>query len=172
MHKGRVILALFLILLGVYLLLDELGFAIPGWDVIWPVLPFAGGLAFLSSYIFSRQRDPGQVFIGTAAMLVGVVFFFITLGPLSYYDLDTWWPVFVIIGGVAFLAQWGASRFRDWGALFLALVGFVVGSAGLAVTLQLLGPQTSELLPNLWPVLLILGGLMTLLRALFGKRPQ
>jgi hypothetical protein len=78
--------------------------------------------------------------------------------------------VFVLIGSVAFLALWVATRFRDWGAFFMALVALVVGAAGLAITLQLLGPQTRELLPQLWPVLLILLGLMTLLRALLGRR--
>jgi hypothetical protein len=170
MRKGTVILALILILVGVYLLLGELGIGVPGWDVIWPVFPFAGGIAFLGSYVFGRQRDPGQVFIGTAATLVGVVFFFVTLGPLEYGDLGTWWPVFVLIGGVAFLAQWAAARFRDWGALFLALVALGVGGVGLAITWQLFGPQTREFLPRLWPVFLILLGLMVLLRVLFGRR--
>lgn len=169
MRRGMSIPALFLILLGVYLLLNELGIGIPGWDVIWPVFPFAGGLAFLGGYIFGQRRDPGHVFIGTAATLVGLVFFFVTLGPLEYHDLGTWWPVFVLVGCVAFLAQWAAAGFRDWGALFLALVALVVGGAGLAVTLQLFGPQTRALLPRLWPVLMILGGLMVLLRALLGK---
>jgi len=171
-RKGPIIPALFLILLGVYFLLGELGVSIPGWDTIWPVFPLAGGLAFLGGYVFGPRRDPGMLFVGTAATLIGLWFFFITLGPLGYRDLETWWPVFVLIGGVAFLAQWAAARFRDWGALFLALVALVVGGAGLAVTLRLLGPQTRELLPRLWPVLLILGGLMTLLRALLGKRSQ
>jgi drug/metabolite transporter (DMT)-like permease len=134
------------------------------------VLPLAGGLALLGGYIFGERRDPGRVFLGTAAALVGLVFFFVTLGPLEYGDLGTWWPVFVLIGSVAFLALWVATRFRDWGAFFMALVALVVGGAGLAVTLQLLGPQTRELLPQLWPVLLILLGLMALLRALFGRR--
>jgi hypothetical protein len=172
MRKGTIVLALFFILLGIYLLLDQLDIGIPGWDAIWPIAPFAGGLAFLGSYMFSQRRDPGQVLIGTAAALVGLVFFFITLGPLEYRDLDTWWPVFVLIGGIAFLAQWAAARFRDSGALFLALVALVVGCVGLAVTLELLGPQTRELLPRLWPVLLILGGLMVLLRAMLGKRSR
>jgi len=114
---------------GVYFLLNELGIGVPGWDVIWPVFPFAGGLAFLGGYIFGQRRDPGHVFIGTAATLVGLVFFFVTLGPLEYHDLGVWWPV----------------------------------------TLQLFGPQTRALLPRLWPVLMILGGLMVLLRALLGK---
>ena len=170
MRRGAVILALVLILLGVYLLLAELNVGLPGWDVIWPVIPFAGGLAFLGSFVFGQRRDPGQVFVGTAATLVGLVFFFVTLGPLSYRDLTTWWPVFVLVGSAAFLAQWVATGFRDWGTLFLALVALVVGGAGLAVTLQLLGPQTVELLPRLWPALLILLGLMVFLRALIGRR--
>ena len=170
MRRGAVIPALVLILLGVYLLLAELNVGLPGWDVIWPVIPFAGGLAFLGSFVFGQRRDPGQVFVGTAATLVGLVFFFVPLGPLSYRDLGTWWPVFVLVGSVAFLAQWAAAGFRDWGALFLALVALVVGGAGLAVTLQLLGPQTVELLPRLWPALLILLGLMVFLRALIGRR--
>ncbi len=170
MRRGTVFLALVLILLGVYLLLSQLGIGVPGWDEIWPVLPLAGGLALLGGYIFGERRDPGRVFLGTAATLVGLVFFFVTLGPMEYGDLGTWWPVFVLIGSVAFLALWVATRFRDWGAFFMALVALVVGGAGLAVTLQLLGPQTRELLPRLWPVLLILLGLMALLRALFGRR--
>ena len=167
MRKRRVFLALVFILLGVYLLLDQLGIGIPGWDVVWPVLPLAGGLAFLGNYLFSQQRDPGQVFVGTAAALVGVLFFFVTLGPLEYSDLGTWWPVFVLIGGVAFLAQWAAARFSDWGALFLALV---VGGVGLIVRLELLGARTAQLLPRLWPVALILLGLMVFLRTIFGRR--
>ncbi len=172
MHKKKAIGALLLILLGTYLLLNELGTDVPGWDAIWPVFPFAGGLTILGGYIFGQRRDPGQVFIGTAATLVGLAFFFITVGPLDYGDLGTWWPVFVLISSVAFLAQWAAASFRDRGALFLALVTLVVGGAGLAITLELFGPQTRELLPRLWPILLILLGLIALLRALSNRRSQ
>jgi hypothetical protein len=169
-RKGSLVLAGFLILLGAYMLLNELDVGIPGWDVIWPAFPLAGGLALLGGYILGWQRDPGWVFLGTAATLVGVAFFFITLGPLEYRDLGTWWPVFVLIGGVAFLAQWAAARFRDWGALFLGVVALIIGGAGLTATLELLGPETSQILPSLWPVLLVLMGLMMLLRGLLRKR--
>jgi hypothetical protein len=170
MHRGKLALALLLILLGVFFLLDELNIGILDWDRLWPIFPFAGGLAFLVSYVFGPRRDPGQVFLGIAATLVGLTFFFVTLGPLEYNDLGTWWPVFVLIGGVAFLGQWAAAGLRDRGALFLGLVAIVIGGAGLAITLKLLGPRTLELLPNLWPVILVLGGLMLLLRALFDRR--
>lgn len=171
-NKRTIIPALFLILLGVYLLLNTLNVNFPGWDRIWPVLPFAGGLIFLGDYVFSQREDPGQVFIGTAATLVGVVFFAITWGPLAYSDLEIWWPIFVFIGGAAFLAQWVAAGLRDWDALFLGIVALAVGGAGMAVELKLLGPETRKLLPNLWPVILILVGLMVLLRGLFGRRLQ
>ncbi len=171
-RKGTVTLAVLLILLGAFLLLNELNLAIAGWDVLWPVFPLAGGLTLLGSYVFGEKRDPGKVFLGMALSLVALAFFFVTLGPLEYQDLGTWWPVFVLIGGVAFLAQWAAARFRDWGALFLAVVALVIGGAGLAIILNLFGPETSELLPKLWPALVVLAGLMLLLRALLGRRSQ
>lgn len=168
--KGSLFIAALLILAGAYMLLNELNVNVPGWDVIWPAFPLAGGLALLGGYVLGWQRDPGRVFVGTAATLVGVAFFFITAGPLDYQDLATWWPVFVLIGGIAFLTQWAAARFKDWSALFLAVVALVIGSAGLIATLQLLGPETSQRLPTLWPALLVVMGLMILLRGLLRKR--
>lgn len=169
-RKGTVLLALLLIALGGYLLLAELGLAVPGWHRVWPIFPLAAGLFLLFGYLFEGRRDPERVFFATALTLVGAFFLTITLGPLTYAGLSAWWPVFVLIGGVAFLAQWAAAGFRDWDALFLALVALSVGGARLAITRQLLGPQTGELLPRLWPLALILAGLMALLRGLLGGR--
>jgi hypothetical protein len=168
--KGTVLLALVLIVLGSYLLLSELRAELPGWSHIWPVLPFAGGLALIIEHIANPQGDADRVFLGTAATLVGVVFFFVTLGPLSYRDLESWWPAFVMIGGVAFLAQWAATGLRHWDALFLGLVALSVGGLAFTITFSLLGPSTREILPRFWPVVLILVGLMALLRGLLGRR--
>jgi len=168
--RRTVLLALALIVLGGYLLLTELNAEIPGWSQIWPVLPVAAGLALLIGTLVDAERNPDQVFIGTAAVLVGLVFFFVTLGPLDYPDLETWWPVFVVIAGVAFLAQWAAAGLRRWDALFLGLIALVVGVAAFAVTFELLGPNTREALPRFWPVILILVGLVALLRGLLSRR--
>jgi hypothetical protein len=171
-EKGTVLLALVLIILGSYLLLSELNAELPGWSHIWPVLPFAGGLALIIEYIANPQGDPDRIFLGTVATLVGVVFFFVTIGPLTYGELESWWPVFVLIGGVAFLAQWAAGGLRNWDALFLGLVALMVGSGAFTITFQLLGPNTREILPRLWPIVLILAGLMALLRGLLGRRTR
>jgi hypothetical protein len=170
--RGTALLALILIILGSYLLLSELNAELPGWGQIWPLLPFVGGLALIIRHTTNRQGDPNRIFLGTAAMLVGAVFFLITIGPLTYDDLDSWWPVFLLIAGVAFLAQWAATGLRNWDALFLGLVALIVGSGAFTITLQLLGPNTQETLPKLWPLLLVLAGLMTLLRGLLGRRAR
>jgi hypothetical protein len=169
---GTVLLALFLIVMGGYLLLSQLNAQVPGWSTIWPVFPFAGGLALIIGHIANPEGDPGHVFLGTAATLIGAFFFFVTTGPLSYSDLESWWPVFVLIGGVAFLAQWAAAGWRDWDALFLGLVALVVGSVAFTITFRLLGPGTREILPKLWPIILVLAGLMALLRGLLGRRSR
>ncbi len=170
--KGNILLALLLIALGSYLLLSEIGVGLPGWERVWPVLPLAGGLALLTRHVLDSRSDPEQVFFGTVATLVGVVFLFVTMGPLTYQDLGSWWPVFALIGGVAFLAQWAAAGFRDWDALFLGLVTLCVGGVALAITFQLLGPNTREILPRLWPIVLILAGLMALMRGLMSRRTR
>ncbi len=171
-RKGSALLAVLLIALGGYLLLSELGIGLPGWQRIWPVLPLAGGLALLIGHFVDSQSNPDQVFFGTGAVLVGIFFLFVTMGPLTYSSLGSWWPVFVLIASVAFLAQWAAASFRDWDALFLGLVTLCIGGVALAIALQLLGPNTREILPKLWPVVLILAGLMALLRGLLGRRTR
>nr|HID13356.1 hypothetical protein [Anaerolineae bacterium] len=150
MRKGAVIPGLLLILLDIYFLLGELGIGIHGWDVIWPVFPFAGGLAFLGGYVFGQRRDPGLVFVGTAATLVGLWFFFIALGPLEYRDLGMWWPVFVLIGSAAFLAQWAAAGFRDWGALFMALVALTFGLVARGAGFRAVRLSSGRSLPAVW----------------------
>jgi hypothetical protein len=127
-------------------------------------------LALLIGTIVDGERNPDHVFIGTAATLVGFVFLFVTIGPLDYPDLETWWPVFVVIAGIAFLAQWAAGGLRRWDALFLGLVALAVGAAAFAVTFELLGPNTREALPRFWPVILILVGVVALLRGLLSRR--
>jgi hypothetical protein len=170
--KGTVLLALALIILGCYLLLSELGVELPGWSHIWPAFPLFGGLALIIRFATNAQGDPDQIFLGAAAALVGAVFFLITVGPLTYGDLEAWWPVFVLIAGVAFLAQWAATGLRNRDALFLGLVALIVGTGALTITFQLLGPNTQEVLPKLWPLALVLVGLTVLLRGLLSRRTR
>jgi len=169
-HRRAIFVALILILVGTYFLLNGLNLGVPSLDRVWPVLPFAGGVAFLGNYLAKRRQEHGLVFWGTGLTLTGLFFFLIALGDQNYAVLETWWPVFVLIGGISFLALWLAQRLRDWGALFLAIVGLVFGGVALAVNFQLLGPDTKQELSRLWPALLILVGLLLLMREVLSRK--
>src|SRR6266498_3847127 len=105
-RRGAFLPGLLLILLGAWLLATTLGVRLPDLGQLWPVVPLFFGLGALVQYFVEGRRSEGLVFTGVAAALLGGFFLAITLGPLEWGDLGRFWPVFVLIGGVAFLAQW------------------------------------------------------------------
>jgi hypothetical protein len=129
-----------------------------GWDKIWPLFPLLGGLAAFVGYVATGFRDSGLVFLGTAATLVGLFFFGFTLDYWEWGDMATLWPVFPLIGGVAFGALFLADRGRDLGTLGVGCAAFIVGLVGLAITFGFVSSDIAKL----WPLLLILGGLFGL----------
>ena len=82
MRRGSIFPALVLILLGVWFLAGNLGVRLPGMDAMWPIFPLGGGLLFLGGYFFDR-RDPGLIFVGLAATLIGAV-----VGPFAFCERD------------------------------------------------------------------------------------
>ncbi len=166
-NRGNWIWGVFFILVGAWLLLETLGLNPPGLEQFWPAVPALGGLAFILAYLFGGERaDPGLLIPGVGGLLTGLFFFMITLGPLAWRDLAVWWPVFPLIGGIAFLMTWLAGRGRDWGLLVPAGGGIGVGVVGLLVTLDRLD---SAWVASWWPVGLIVLGLLLMIGSL-GRR--
>ena len=172
MAKRTIYIALVLIIVGVYFLVVRLDPRMPDLDRVWPAFPLVGGVTALWTYFAGRQRDHGLVFLGTASTLMGVFLFLITMGSdvPEYGELRTLWPVFIVIGGIAFLAYWLAKGRGDWDALFLAVVSMLFGGGCLVVNLGVLGAGTTNSLASLWPILFILIGLILLLRRTLGMR--
>jgi hypothetical protein len=133
-----------------------------GWDKLWPVFPLLAGLGFLVGYILSGFKEEGFVFIGTLAALLGLFLFGFTLGLWEWGDMDKLWPVFPLILGVAFFALFLADRKHDAGALAVGCAGVIVGIVALAITYGFVGSE----IVKLWPLLIILGGLIGLVGAL------
>jgi len=167
-RRPAIIPALFLILLGAWLLAQNLGVPLPGWDSAWPGLLVFFGLAFLLQFFLGDRRDSGLIFVGVAATLVGAFFFAFTLGYYHWTDMSRYWPVFVLIGSAAFFGQWLAQP-RDRGLLVPAFLALVVGGVALPITLQAVNPALAELIIRFWPVVLVLLGL-GLLVSVFQRR--
>lgn len=157
---GSVWLGLTFVGLGVMLLLAQW----LGWGRLWPLFPLLGGLSFLVAYVLGGFRDAGLVFIGIAASLVGFFFLGFTLGYWEWGEMGRLWPVFPLIGGVAFCALFLAERPRDLGTLAVGVAALVVGIVGLGVTFGMLGKEVVKL----WPLLLILMGLFGLASGVIG----
>jgi hypothetical protein len=150
-----------LIAIGAWFLLKNLGVPLPGIGQMWPAFVLVPGLLFLASYVFGESHDPGQAFVGTAATLLGVFFFMTTLGigGLETVDMGRLWPIYPLIGGVAFVVLWIASGLRDWGALIPGGIGLVVGLIGLGAVVTGEQVRAFNLLITCWPAILILVGL-------------
>jgi len=153
--------ALILIALGAWFLLDNLGVNMPNMSQMWPVFVLGPGLAALFGYAAGEDHDPGLAFVGTAASLLGVFFLMTTLGVggLHNGDMGRLWPVYPLIGGVAFVVQWIASDFKEWGVLIPGGIAILVGVVGLGALLFGESRLFVTLLVNGWPLILILIGL-------------
>jgi hypothetical protein len=156
-RRGAFLPGLLLLLLGAWLLARNLGVPVPALDQLWPALPLVFGLGGLLQYFTGGRREDGLLFSGVAVVLTSAFFLAITLGALAWGDLGRLWPVFVLIGGVAFLAQW-LARPSERGLLLPALLGLTVGGVALVFTLGLLNPAVTEQAARLWPLGLIVLG--------------
>jgi len=171
-RRGAIVPGIILILVGLVLLLQQLVPSFFGWDRLWPLFPTLGGVAFLTGWLFSRDREPGLLFVGTGATLVGLFFFPFTFGLFRWADMSRMWPAFPIIGGLAFLALFAGGRFRDWGAAGVGCVAMLVGIIAFGFTLFRFPRTLSVALLKLWPLGLIFIGLIALASAFLPRRGE
>jgi hypothetical protein len=149
------------IMLGLWLAVQRLGWAAPGLGQLWPLLLVVTGLWLLASYALD-DRDAGSAFAGTALFLAGAFLMLYTFRVIS--RLETWWPAIPVIGGLAFLAQWAASEFKGIGSLWMGLLALTAGVVALPFTLGVISHQLGREAARLWPLVLIVVGLVALLQ--------
>ncbi len=157
-NSGNLITGLILILIGVWFLLGKLGLNLPNIGNLWPIFPTLGGLALIALF-FRNQEDAGILIPGVAGFLVGIFFFFFTFNIFKWGEMGQLWPLFPLIGGVAFLATWFGGGRRELGLLAPAFGGMTVGIIGLVITL---GGFGVSLIVSYWPLILILLGIWVL----------
>ena len=111
-REWRLFPAAFVIGIGVLFLLRNLGIAIPFLDTQnwWAWIVLIAAIAPLARAVELYRANGSvdgavvhHVFVGAAIIAVAVLFIL----ELSW---QTWWPVFMILGGIAMLGRGGGCR--------------------------------------------------------------
>jgi drug/metabolite transporter (DMT)-like permease len=159
--RSRELLGAFLIVLGVLFLLanNDVGF---GWDAIWPILLFLLGV--FSLRIYAVRRRPAKLFAGVLFTLLGIFLFLFSSGILDWSSMGSLWPTFLLVPGVALISvatvKERSSRPFVGGVFLLVFsVVFYVTHGSNAMD-RVFNP-----LARLWPLVLVLSGLLVFLRA-------
>ena len=153
-----------LVAAGGWFALASLGMPAPSPEKMWPVFPIWGGSLFLLGYLLNT-RNFGLVLPGSAAMMVGLFLFPFAVERWPWDRMESLWPVFPLIGGLAFVAMWMASFARYMGLLVPACLGLATGVVGLGFTAS---PLSGVLTTIGWPVALLAVGAGLLMMGIFG----
>ena len=172
----RLLAPLFLIALGAWFLVRNLGVALPNFFAFWPLLIVFGGLWSIITWFVNRdiERNAGRLWLGLMGMFTGVVCLAFSLGTeLSAFTWNErridWslisfvWPAFNIAAGVAWLIQYAAEGLRRPGLLIPAVGALATGFVSFGI---LAGMFAGDLGNVIWPLALIAGGVFILVAAL------
>ncbi len=103
---------------------------------------------------------PGQIIIGIAVISLGLLFLLDNLDLIEFREIRRFWPILLIIVGVAKLIDAKTAQERT---PFVILTGF-----GVLMTLNRLGFDLFSF-RNLWPLVLIVVGGAVVYKALSGR---
>ncbi|MFQ5648864.1 MAG: LiaI-LiaF-like domain-containing protein [bacterium] len=156
-----------LILVGVFLLLRQLGVFVLSWYHAYPVI-----MLCLSGFFFVRafsRKDSGAAFPATALFVLGLFFFlrnfdFFDLA-YDFYHVGEYWPVFLIAIGAAFIAQF-LLKPEDWGVLIPGAVLFFLGTVFFLHHLEVFYWVDFA---TVWPIILIIIGVTLVVSSLVRK---
>ncbi len=138
-----------------------MGVNLPSIGGLWPIFPTLAGLVFMAAYFMGSEKDAGLLIPGVSSFLIGIFFFFFTMGVFEWAEMGRLWPIFPLIGGIAFVAVWMAGGRKDFGLLIPAGGALAVGVVGLIFTL---GGFNFARIANFWPIILIVVGLGILIQ--------
>ena len=161
-YKGKKALGIFLIALGAFFLLLNSGLLWFGWGVVWPLFPLLAGVLVMRFYAVSRR--PGELLLGLVLTQLGLFFFVFTVGAVPWSAMSMLWPFLILVPGMACLAVAVTGRQRV-SALIVGLVAIAVSVAGFWAGLEGAGSGVLTPLVRLWPVTLVVAGIMIYMRA-------
>jgi len=169
MKQYRALLpGLVLIFIGVWVLAKNLDAPLPEIWTLWPIFIVIGGISSLMRYFSEGRTNNSHLFNATLSILLGAFFFMFSLGYWKWESMAQFWPLLLIIVGAAFFVQW-LVEIRVTRRLIFALVIGGIGVFFLPSTMGWLAPELSAQIQRLWPVALIVAGLVVLFGGVFKQ---
>ncbi len=170
-----VIIGLILVVIGVWMLLDTLGYLTISLFSVWPaVLAAVGFILLVAGLLTPRKegfRDGAMAMFGTWGLFLGLFFLPYSIGRLNWGTLAQLWPTFPLIAGIGFMVAFLVEGLRDVGLFIVGAITIIVGVMGYLFAFGVLGGTIAALvLPLFVPALLILVGLGVLISAFTRPR--
>ena len=157
---GKTTTGILLIVLGILALLGNIGLG----DIFGEAIVAVIGLIFLS--LFYVGKIDWAIYPGAFTVTVGVVILLAARG----LDMIVWWPLFVAAPGVSFLLLRFSSKSNGW-ALYPGSVLVLLAGIFFSFSSHALSWFYFDLIGRLWPVALIVGGLVLVAGSLRRKSP-
>lgn len=153
--KGRIFAGIIILFLGVFMLLNHLGFITFRFALIWPLFLLIPGLMFEFGYFFSRKKNPSQLVPGGILTVYGLVFFLEAFYGWAF--LSPVWPFLLL--GVAFgLFQLYVFGYQDRSLLLPTILLTILGLSNILQNYYAFDFQLAV------PIILILAGLFLIVK--------
>jgi presenilin-like A22 family membrane protease len=149
------VLAGLLVLSGIALLLEGNGVLL-GIHNLWPIFVFVIGLG-LSLMFYQGRKDIGLIGLGSFMIMLSIFFFYLNF--TSWALLKNLWPVFISIVAVSILLCFLYNKKK----IFL-----VVGLFGVLLSITFI--LIFGVAESLWPVSLIIAGLLIYIISFFDRK--
>ena len=107
----NLILGIFLIILGLFILLIQNSRFI--WGDSWPLIVIAAGLLFFIGF-FINKENYGLLMPGSILLIIGILFLYLT--QTGWYQMEDLWPTFILAPGVGFfmMCLFGPKKNKLW----------------------------------------------------------
>ncbi len=154
-HRKSLVPGFILIFIGLWMFASNHHYFHNKWGMLYRALILLFAAVFFIDAI--RGNKSNMIFWGTTFSIAGAFFFLRNFNVIPYYEIDEYWPVFLIALGAGFFSLF-LLNLKDWGALVPAALFLFLG-IGFSLTHMLHTFWDFEnFIEKYWPVLLIFIG--------------
>lgn len=162
--KRSILPGIILIIIGALILVHKLDIYHFYWRDIYPIVFIVLGVWFFVGVFAKNQK--GLAFPGTLFLLLGIFFFLRNNVFHFHWYWDEFWPIFLIIFGLAFVVQFFLNP-KDWGLLIPGGIFLFLGVGFFARIMRWYIPFDFEYyIEKYWPVILIVIGISIIISSL------